>query len=69
MKQQRCGSVGISWMKHVRNDEILRKENATRKFTLAITKRRSGLLGHKVRKECLENFTLSGYSGDNKNAE
>lgn len=69
MKQQRYGSVGISWTKHVRSDEILRKENATRKFTLAITKTQLGLLGHKVRKECLGNLTLSGYSGDKKNGE
>ena len=50
----------ISWTEHITNEEVLRRMGARRKLMNNIRKRQLQFLGHVMRKEGLENLTLTG---------
>ncbi len=50
----------IPWTAHVTNEEVLRKIGTERKLLPTVRKRQLEFLGHVMRKESLENLTLTG---------
>ena len=50
----------ISWSEHVTSEEVLRKMGTKRKLLVTIRKRQLGFLGRVMRKEGLENWTITG---------
>ena len=49
----------IPWTDHVTNEEVLKKIGTERKLLLAVRKRQLEFLGYVMRKESLENLTLT----------
>ena len=50
----------ISWVEHQSNEEVLRKAKAERSLIRTIRERQMKFMGHIMRKEMLENLTLTG---------
>ena len=50
----------IPWTGHVTNEEVLKKIGTKRKLLPTIRKRQLEFLGHVMRKESVENLTLTG---------
>ena len=50
----------IAWSDHVTNEEVLRRARRERSLMISIRKRQLQFLGHIMRKEGLENLTLTG---------
>ena len=51
----------IPWTDHVTNEEVLKKIGTKRKLLTSVRKRLLEFLGHVMRKESLENLTLTGH--------
>lgn len=49
----------MSWTKHISNEEVLNKIGIPRKRIHTIRKRQWKPVGNIIRKECLENLTLT----------
>ena len=57
----------IPWTGHVTNEEVLKKIGTKRKLLPTIRKRQLEFLGHVMRKESVENLTLTGLTEGKKN--
>ena len=50
----------ISWTEHVRNEEVLLRVNEQRNILHEISKRKSSLIGHILRRNCLLQRVIEG---------
>ena len=50
----------ISWIDHVRNEEVLLQVNEQRNILHAIRKRKANWIGHILRRNCLLNQVMEG---------